>query len=83
MLQNGRLRKQPWQEPPLGMLGYLILLQTDTVPRGLPPEQLQEGLLIPDDLSSSILSDWSNQDQLNPELSQHVESEQQMLQLAF
>jgi hypothetical protein len=56
MLQNGRLRKQPWQEPPLGMLGYLILLQTDTVPRGLPPEQLQEGLLIPDDLSSSILS---------------------------
>ena len=47
----------------------LILPQSDAVFRNLLLAQLQKGLIIPNDLSSSSLSNCSNQD-LNSELSQ-------------
>lgn len=54
----------------------------DAVSRDLILEQLQKGLLIPNDLGSSSLSNCSNQD-LNSELSQLRETGQEMLQLDF
>lgn len=74
--------KNLWQDLPSRTLGHQTLLRLFFLGR-LIPEWLQGELLIPDNLTSSNLTDWFSQDFIKPEVSQCAETGQQMLQLAF